>query len=161
MPLRPKVRGEVGTVYSFIRDNDRCPVDIFLENCQKDYQNKFKGSFETFTKLGAEYENRERFTPLHRDGRPLWEFKEHGHRIYAVREVFVVGNGTNEKNIAVAVLLSGWKKGKEGKATKEEKIQIASAITLYNEYASTGGRTADGKHEPLGTATERAHRNRR
>ena len=87
---------------------------------------RFSGPFDAVTKMGARYQNRERFTPLHDEGKPLWEFKEHDHRLYAVRER--IGP------LAVRViLLNGWIKDKPGKS-KEEKAKINTALGYYAEY---------------------------
>jgi len=82
--------------------------------------------------MGAKYVNETRFKPLHGDGKPLWEFKEHDHRLYCIRFV-----ETGDR--ADVVLLNGWIKDKEGK-TKRENSQIATAKTLYAEYQPSGGR---------------------
>jgi hypothetical protein len=89
------------------------------------------GSFGVAVKEGSDYEMRERFTPLHGKGRPLWEFKEFGHRLYCLRIV------ENQGSIRV-VLLSGWKKDKEGKGANEEKHEIEKAQRLLEEYESLG-----------------------
>jgi hypothetical protein len=159
VPLRIIVRGEFGVVYSFVRENSRCPADVFLGECEGNYKKKFQGSFDSLTKQGADYENQVRFKGLHDYGRPLWEFKEHDHRIYAVREILNIGEGSEKKLIAVVVLLNGWKKDKDGKA-KEEKIKIAAGQTLYAEYQRQGVRDGYGNQESLAIATERAHRSR-
>ncbi|MGA8643353.1 hypothetical protein [Candidatus Binatus sp.] len=159
MPLRRMVGGRSGAVYSFVRPNNREPAKDFLENLQKDVSNKFRGSFDFFTKMGAEYEIHSRFKPLHNEGKPLWEFKEHAHHFYAVREVFTLTDRTGQdRKIAVVVLLDGWKKEKGGKGKKEERDRIGGALNLYNEYRSAGMRKSDGTDEPLGTALERKER---
>jgi hypothetical protein len=161
VPLRPIVRGESGAVYSFIRPNNREPAKDFLDNLPKNIGDKFKGNFDGFTKMGAEYGGIVRFKPLHSYGKPLWEFKEHAPRVYTVREVFALADkaGGGERLIAVAILLMGWTKGKEGK-NREEKEKIESALTLYQEYLSAG-RSMYGESTPMGTAIERKERLRR
>ena len=84
------------------------------------------GSFDALTKQGSSYQNSQRFKPLQGAGKPLWEFKEHGERIYCVREV----TGADAK----VVLLNGWTKDKEGRGTREEDREIARAQSLYDEY---------------------------
>lgn len=160
MPLRIKVRGEFGAVYGFVRDNNDYPADKFLEVCEGNFQTRFRGSFDVLAKTGCDYESYVRFRSLHNEGKPLWEFKEHAHRIYAAREIFTIGEGRDQQKIAVVILFNGWKKGKDGKA-KEEKIRIATAQTLYAEYLRTRVRNYNGEQESLAIATERAHRNRR
>ena len=75
--------------------------------------------------MGKDYVNSQRFKPLIKDGKPLWEFKEHAHRLYCARMV--------KGNAVEIILLNGWCKEKEGQS-KEEDRQIATAIALYNEY---------------------------
>ena len=160
MPLRPIVRGESGAVYSYIRPNNREPAKDFLDKLPKNISDKFKGNFGGFIKMGAEYCGLIRFKPLNTYGKPLWEFKEHSPRIYTVREVFALADGRGgERLIAVAVLLMGWAKGKEGKS-REEKEKIESALTLYQEYLRAG-RSVYGESTPMGTAIERQERLRR
>jgi hypothetical protein len=157
VPLRPIVRGESGAVYSFIRANNREPAKDFLDSLPKSIGNKFKGNFGGFIKMGAEYGGIVRFKPLGTYGKPLWEFKEHSPRIYTVRELFSLADGRGgERMIAVAVLLMGWAKGKEGKS-REEKERIESALTLYQEYLSAG-RSVYGESTSMGTAIERQAR---
>ena len=86
---------------------------------------KFYGLFDALTKIGSDYCNHERFRPLHDAGKPLWEFKQHDHRLYCFRHAF-------EKSIHV-VLFNGWIKEKRGK-TEEENRQIVRAKDLYQEF---------------------------
>ena len=88
---------------------------------------RFKGQFQTLTVMGAKYHNQQRFWGLSGDGKPLWEFKEHDHRLYCARLVM-------EERI-IAVLFSGWIKDKKGK-TEREKREVSRAITLYNEFVA-------------------------
>jgi hypothetical protein len=159
VPLGLLVEGRQGTVFKFVRTGGRCPATEFLDGLDRGDLNKFKGSFNTFVKLGAEYENQIRFKGLRGHGKPLWEFKEHSQRIYSAREVFSLVDGNNRVQVAVAVLLSGWRKGR-GITGREEKTQIESASTLYREYMSITQRE-HGKETPLATAIERARRYRR
>lgn len=76
--------------------------------------------------MGSDYSNHDRFTSLHDDGKPLWEFKEQHYRLYCLR----VQTG---KCICI-VLFNGWKKNNQGKRTPEEKSQIQRAKTLLSEY---------------------------
>ncbi len=101
---------------------------------------KIEGQFRAAVTM-ANYRNPERFKELRRAGKPLWEFKEHDHRLYAIRKVKVV-NGTNHVEIT---LLSGWVKDKErskGKNSQESR-EIRSAQNLRQEYEEairkTGG----------------------
>jgi hypothetical protein len=76
--------------------------------------------------MGKDYVNDQRFWPLTKKaGKPLWEFKQHDHRLYCARTV--IGSAVE------LVLLHGWSKDKEGRS-REEDNQIATAITLYEEY---------------------------
>jgi hypothetical protein len=160
VPLRFLVREKSGAVYSFVRpSNSRDPAHDFFQTLQKDIRDRFDGNFGVFANMGSEYENYIRFKPLHNNGKPLWEFKEHAFHLYTVREVFTLvhRNGARQQ-IAVAVLLNGWKKEKGGQGKKEEAREIKSAISLYDEYRSTGVRNNDGEQEPMGTASERKAR---
>lgn len=86
---------------------------------------KFRGSFHALTIMGGDYINHQRFKPLKGKGKPLWEFKEHDHRLYCVRIV--------RGSMVRAVLLYGWVKQKEGKS-KEEDRHIEAAISAFKEY---------------------------
>jgi hypothetical protein len=118
--------GALARIYCFVRKGGRCPSQNFLKGCEKRWANKFRGSFYALTVQGKSYENHERFKPLTRkEGKPLWEFKEHAHRLYCIRTV---------KGDAVdIILLHGWSKDKEGRS-KEEDLQIATAMSLFEEY---------------------------
>jgi hypothetical protein len=89
------------------------------------------GSFATLTRLGIDYQIHERFKPLHGEGKPLWEFKEHGHRLYCLRR------GTDVAGSVTVILLSGWKKDKDGKRSNEEREEIKKAQHLREEYEET------------------------
>jgi hypothetical protein len=75
---------------------------------------------------GAEYENQQRFHALHKKGKPLWELKEHDHRLYCARLL----RGTGNMDI---VLFNGWKKDKDGRSDREDR-EIDKAISIYNEF---------------------------
>ena len=89
MALKSFLEGEnlPGKVFLFVRDNRRIPAQAFLKELTVADRRKFQGNFRTFVEVGKGYSNRERFTNLHGKGKPLWEFKEHDHRIYCVRRV--------------------------------------------------------------------------
>jgi hypothetical protein len=113
-------------VFKYVRLNERCPADGFLGDIQKPMAKRFKGQFDALTKIGEKFCNQQRFWPLRDHGKPLWEFKEHDHRLYCVRKISRNGSMT-------IVLLNGWIKGKEGKTDKEAR-EIDKALTLYNEF---------------------------
>jgi hypothetical protein len=117
---------EFSRVYMLQRETGRCPAADFLAGCQTPMVKRFNGSFGALIQMGADYVSHERFRPLKQQGRPLWEFKEHDHRLYCIREV----NG----KIASVVLLNGWVKDKAGKANTQEAREIAKAKSLYEEY---------------------------
>ena len=73
-------------------------------------------------KLGSEYENGESFTALQRDGKPLWEFKEHELRLYCLRRQ--IGN------CVYVVLLNGWSKGanRSRQQTRESSERSHSGV---------------------------------
>jgi hypothetical protein len=95
---------------------------------------KFAGQFDALTKTGATFCNQQRFWGLHKEGKPLWEFKEHDHRLYCYR---IVRNGS----AVVVVLFNGWVKDKKGK-TEKEKREIGRALELLAEFLQEfpGGR---------------------
>jgi hypothetical protein len=78
-----------------------------MEDLSSQMTKKFNGSFLALMSTGADYCNQQRFWPLHGAGKPLWEFKEHDHRLYCSRQV-----AKDAKNVKV-VLLYGWTKDKE------------------------------------------------
>jgi hypothetical protein len=88
-------------------------------------QRKFAGQFDALTKQGSRYCNQERFRPLRDKGKPLWEFKEHDHRLYCLRIA--------KQESVLAVLFSGWIKDKKGKG-REEAREIEKAKSLYEEF---------------------------
>lgn len=87
---------------------------------------KFAGQLNTLTIQGTDYVNQQRLKPLTGAGKPLWEFKEHDHRLYCFRKQGPA------KTIQV-VLLSGWAKQKTGRSSKEDR-EVERAIGLYNEF---------------------------
>lgn len=118
-----------------MRIGGRSPAADFLDSVEWKMLKKFKGQFDALTKIGAEYENYERFRALGGAGKPLWEFKEFDHRLYCHRKV-VPGSKVLE-----VVLLSGWVKEKRGRTEKEDR-EIAKAHSLYGEFLDEypGGR---------------------
>lgn len=93
---------------------------------------KFAGSFNALTQMGAQYQNSQRFTPLHGAGKPLWEFKEFDHRLYCHRGI--------TGGAVVIALLNGWVKDKT--KGKREDQEIARALSLFSEFLAEfpGGR---------------------
>jgi hypothetical protein len=87
---------------------------------------RFDGQCRALTITGADYANQERFHPLHGEGKPLWELKEHDHRLYSVRALVGIGR-------IDVVLLNGWIKDKKGKTDKEDR-EIEKAKSLYGEF---------------------------
>ena len=95
---------------------------------------KFQGSFQALTHMGIEYQNQQRFTPLHGAGKPLWEFKEHDHRLYCLRNILP------SKSVEI-VLLSGWIKDKKGKAIEETReIERAKKLLTEMQQPTNTGR---------------------
>jgi hypothetical protein len=81
--------------------------------------------------MGARYVNGERFKPLGGKGKPLWEFKEHDHRLFCVRR---------QRGDSLDVyLLSGWIKDKGGRS-KEEDREITRAQSYREELEKLHGR---------------------
>lgn len=132
---RPLV-GPRGQVAVFVRAGGRSPARDFLsKECQKPMRKKFHGTFGALVRMGADLVNDERFKPLKGPGKPLWEFKEHDHRLYCAR------NQTGQ-NVDV-VLLAGWIKDKKGKARQEAR-EVERAISLYVEYVREAGNHENG-----------------
>jgi len=75
---------------------------------------------------GTAYENHQRFHSLRGDGKPLWEFKEHDHRLYCAR----LPRGAGRMDI---VLFNGWIKERNGRTEREDR-EIEKAVSLYNEF---------------------------
>jgi len=90
---------------------------------------RFRGQFHALGQIGSDYCNQQRFWPLSGEGKPLWEFKEHDHRLYCFRKI----TGLTTKTISV-VLFGGWIKDKRGK-TEEEKQKVRTAISIYKEFS--------------------------
>jgi len=109
------------------RENRRCPCNDFLDDMEQHMLRRFKGQMSALTKDGgASYENHQRFCPLRGAGKPLWEFKEHDHRLYCVRLPRPEGKMD-------VVLLNGWTKDKRGK-TEREAREIQKAVDLHVEF---------------------------
>lgn len=128
--------GPKGQVLSYVRPTGRCPAAHFLESiCPAEVRAKFEGTFAAVTKMGDRLHFHERFTLLRGNGKPLWEFKQHAHRLYCLRIV------TNSAGSVKIILLSGWKKDKAGKGRNEEGEEIKKAQRLREEYEKrvTGG----------------------
>jgi len=87
--------------------------------------NRFNGQFDALTKQPG-YCNDQRFRPLKGKAKPLWEFKEHDHRLYCFRR-------TAQTNVIIVVLYNGWIKDKEGK-TEREGREIEKALDLHAEF---------------------------
>lgn len=127
LPICPYITGPLARIVKYVRSNNRCPVDDdFLSNLDHKMSKKFAGQCDAITKQGESYQNRERFTPLHEDGKPLWEFKGFDHRLYCFRKVI-------PPNAVVLVLFSGWVKQKRGKSKKEDR-EIQRAKRIYEEF---------------------------
>ena len=88
---------------------------------------KFNGAFLAIMTLGADYCNYVRFKTLTGDGKPLWEFKEHDHRLFCHRQVV---QGTK---FVLIILFTGWVKEKRGRSEREDR-EIEQAKRLYEEF---------------------------
>ena len=100
---------------------------------------RFDGEFDAISKMGVQYCNNQRFKPLSKQGKPLWEFKEHDHRLYCARIATRAGK-------IVVILLDGWVKDKEGRTQREQR-EIDKALQLYGEFLDE---VPEEKHELLG-----------
>ena len=58
---------------------------------------------------------------------PLWEFKEHAHRLYCLRQVL------RDSIFVNIVLFYGWAKKSIARTEKEDR-EIRKAVDLYNEF---------------------------
>lgn len=87
---------------------------------------RFAGQFDAISKQGATYVNNQRFKQPQGKGKPLWEFKEHDHRLYCFRKV-------EPPNSVIIVLFSGWIKQKSGKTDREVR-EIEHALLIYQEF---------------------------
>ena len=125
LPVHDIVSGSLARIVRFGRAGGRCPADDFLSGTQPRMRKRFLGQFDALTKQGPNYCNSQRFTPLHGHGKPLWEFKEHDHRLYCSRQLY--------GNYLVVVLLSGWVKDKKGRTDKENR-EIQKALDVYSEF---------------------------
>jgi len=111
------------------RPNGRCPAGDFLDDrhLQQPMRKKFVGQFRALVvDQGAKYCNQQRFWPLHGNGKPLWEFKEHDHRLYCFRRV-------EDDGTVTIVLFNGWVKDKDGKTDREQR-EIEKALDLHKEF---------------------------
>ncbi|MGO4882189.1 MAG: hypothetical protein ACLP59_15355 [Bryobacteraceae bacterium] len=116
LPVRPYLNGRLARVFTYERRiNQRCPSADFLKGIEKAMRRRFDGQLDALSKDGGgvQYENQQRFHALHGDGKPLWEFKEHDHRLYCAR----LQRGTDRLDV---VLFSGWIKDKKGRTEKED-----------------------------------------
>jgi hypothetical protein len=135
LPSRPIAIGDRGQINKYVRPGpeERCPAEEFLDGLERSARKKFEGKFDALAKNGTDIPpNPQRYKPLIGKGKPLWEFKEHGDRIYCERLV-ISGN-----NVLIT-LFNGWSKDKEGR-TKREDTEILKAQNLYREFRpKTGG----------------------
>ena len=121
--------GSLARIVKYVRASNRCPANDFLDCLDGKMRKKISGQFDALTKMGSTYVNDQRFRPLHGRGKPLWEFKEHDHRLYCFRSV-IPGSSS-----VVVVLFSGWVKQKAGRSGIEDR-EIEKAMSLYNEFLS-------------------------
>ena len=129
LPVRAYLHGKLARVFEYVRPvNQRCPsADFLVKGVEKKMRDRFKGQLDSMAKnCGAEYENQQRFRSLHNKGKPLWELKEHDHRLYCARLL----RGAGSMDI---VLFNGWKKDKDGRSDREDR-EIEKAISIYNEF---------------------------
>jgi hypothetical protein len=126
LPVCIHLIGPVARIVKYVRANERCPADSFLNGLDSKMRKRFAGQFDAISKMGSEYENHQRFTPLRGCGKPLWEFKEHDHRLYCFRQVL-------QARAILIVLFSGWIKQKAGKTEREDR-EIERAMQLYKNF---------------------------
>jgi hypothetical protein len=126
LPICTHITGTLARIAKYVRQNGKCPAREFLDGIEQKMRKRFEGQFDALTKIGAEYINGQRFTPLRGQGKPLWEFKEHDHRIYCFRRVV-------PPNKVDIILFSGWIKQKSGKTNKEGR-EIERAQLIMEEF---------------------------
>lgn len=126
LPLQPHLIGSRARIFRFVRpSNGRCPACDFLKGLDTSSSNKFKGSFDALSKIGAPYHNMERFKGLIGPGKPLWAFKEHDQRLYCFRRII--------SEAVDIVLFNGWAKDKKGR-NNEEVQRVLAAQNLLVEF---------------------------
>jgi hypothetical protein len=126
LPICNYLTGQLARVVKYVRPNKRCPANDFLGDIESKMRKRFDMQFDAISKTGATYINSQRFRPLQGAGKPLWEFKEHDHRLYCFRKV-------EPPNAVIIVLFSGWIKQKSGKTDKENR-EIEHAHLIYSEF---------------------------
>ncbi len=123
--MREHVAGALARILKYERANGRCPACDFLDELDSRMEKRFAGQFDALTKLGSTYCNQQRFWPLHGAGKPLWEFKEHDHRLYCFRRAV--------QEAVTVVLFNGWVKEKRGETIKESR-EVEKALALYGGF---------------------------
>jgi hypothetical protein len=135
IPVREYQDGALARVLFYERNGGRCPACDFLDQLTAQMRKRFDGSFLALITMGSDYCNQQRFKALHDRGKPLWEFKEHGARLYCSR-----GVAKDSKHVRI-VLLHGWTKDKAGRSQRENR-EIEKALNLLREFEleQQGGR---------------------
>lgn len=127
MALKKLTGGPGATVLLLLDQRNRSAAEDFLDGLQESHRRKFHGNFGTLLELGLQYtRNPQRFKAI---DNPLWEFKEHDHRLYCLRK-------PEGKHVYV-VLLRGWTKDKRGRQEARE-IALARSYLDVAEDALNG-----------------------
>ena len=123
MALKKLTGGPRATVLLLLDRRNRSAAEDFLDVLQESHRRKFNGNFDTLLELGLQYtRNPQRFKAI---DNPLWEFKEHDHRLYCLRKP--VGNHV------YAVLLHGWTKDKSGRQQAREIARARSSVDVAKD----------------------------
>lgn len=130
MPARLEIveSGPKGMVVAYVRPNDRSPAQDFLSETPPHLLSRFRRVFAQFGQEGWSTASQLSFKPLNGNGKGIWTFKEHDHRLMCFR-------GPDQGSRETVVLLSGWVKDKDAglAGSNEERREIEKALTLRSE----------------------------
>ncbi|NMC34513.1 MAG: hypothetical protein GYA36_18990 [Veillonellaceae bacterium] len=120
--------GNKGRVVVYVRPNGRSPGKEFLESAYRHLKKRFERAFDLFSRQGMSTASQRLFKPLNGEGKGLWTFKEHDHRLFCFR-------GPDWFGKSQIVLLGGWVKDKDSTVSGgvEERREIGKAQVLKQE----------------------------
>lgn len=132
------MEGKRGRILTYVRPNGRCPSCDFLEAAEKRMFKRFNRTFQRFCAEGMSIAENTTFKPMSLDGKGIWAFKEHDHRLLCFRGPDSVDQPANPgeagKTRQQIVLLLGWVKDKSD--SLEERAQVDRAQALREECES-------------------------
>jgi predicted DNA-binding transcriptional regulator AlpA len=126
--------GPRGRVVAYERPNGRCPAYSFLRATPANLLQRFQRSFVRFADSGYAIAANNVFKPNTEEGRGIWSWKEHDHRLLSFRAPDLASGKQ------VNVLLTGWVKDKT--ISLEERNQFLAAQELRREYEACEHRSA-------------------